>query len=313
MADVVLEHLRKKFGDLEAVKDLTLKVEDGRFVCFLGPSGCGKTTTLRMIVGLEKQDRGDIYVGGKLVNDLNPSERDIAMVFQFYAMYPGATVRENLAFPLEQQKLPNEEIRRRVKETAEVLRIDSLLDKVATKLTSGEKQRVAIGRAIIRRPQVYLMDEPLSNLDAGLRAVMRVELKRLQHELKQTMIYVTHDQLEGMNMIGCSLVRSDEDLSLDFAGFKIGLPPNVAKYLTENLSTSELTLGIRPQDIGISEVKTTYDSVEASVDVRELVGDRIIVDARVDGITLQVESDRRLSVEVGQKVWLSIDRERMHI
>ena len=354
MADVVLEHLRKKFGDLEAVKDLTLKVEDGRFVCFLGPSGCGKTTTLRMIVGLEKQDRGDIYIGGKLVNDLNPSERDIAMVFQFYAMYPGATVRENLAFPLEQQKLSNEEIRRRVKETAEVLRIDSLLDKVATKLTSGEKQRVAIGRAIIRRPQVYLMDEPLSNLDAGLRAVMRVELKRLQHELKQTMIYVTHDQLEGMtmadkiavmnegsvlqydtpetiyrrpknlfvagfvgtptmNMIDCSLVRSDEDLSLDFAGFKIGLPPNVAKYLAENLSTSELTLGIRPQDIGISEVKTTYDSVEASVDVRELVGDRIIVDARVDGITLQVESDRRLSVDVGQKVWLSIDRERMHI
>ena len=354
MADVVLEHLRKKFGDLEAVKDLTLKVEDGRFVCFLGPSGCGKTTTLRMIVGLEKQDRGDIYVGGKLVNDLNPSERDIAMVFQFYAMYPGATVRENLAFPLEQQKLPNEEIRRRVKETAEVLRIDSLLDKVATKLTSGEKQRVAIGRAIIRRPQVYLMDEPLSNLDAGLRAVMRVELKRLQHELKQTMIYVTHDQLEGMtmadkiavmnegsvlqydtpetiyrrpknlfvagfvgtptmNMIDCSLVRSDGDLSLDFAGFKIGLPPNVAKYLAENLSTSELTLGIRPQDIGISEVKTMYDSVEASVDVRELVGDRIIVDARVDGITLQVESDRRLSVEVGQKVWLSIDKERMHI
>ena len=354
MADVVLEHLRKKFGDLEAVKDLTLKVEDGRFVCFLGPSGCGKTTTLRMIVGLEKQDRGDIYVGGKLVNDLNPSERDIAMVFQFYAMYPGATVRENLAFPLEQQKLSNEEIRRRVKETAEVLRIDSLLDKVATKLTSGEKQRVAIGRAIIRRPQVYLMDEPLSNLDAGLRAVMRVELKRLQHELKQTMIYVTHDQLEGMtmadkiavmnegsvlqydtpetiyrrpknlivagfvgtptmNMIDCSLVRSDGDLSLDFAGFKIGLPPNVAKYLAENLSTSELTLGIRPQDIGISEVKTMYDSVEASVDVRELVGDRIIVDARVDGITLQVESDRRLSVEVGQKVWLSIDRERMHI
>src|SRR5207244_5995888 len=171
MADVVLEHLRKKFGDLEAVKDLTLKVEDGRFVCFLGPSGCGKTTTLRMIVGLEKQDRGDIYIGGKLVNDLNPSERDIAMVFQFYAMYPGATVRENLAFPLEQQKLPNEEIRRRVKETAEVLRINGLLDKVATRLTRGDKQRVAIGRAMISSNQIYLIGQPLSTLNAALSPV----------------------------------------------------------------------------------------------------------------------------------------------
>src|SRR2546425_5442895 len=200
LARVVLEHLKKSFGKLEAVKDLSLDVEYGKFVCFLGPSGCGKTTTLRMIAGLEEPDSGSIYVGDSSVNELDASERNIAMVFQFYAMYPGITVRENLAFPLEQRRISRGEIQSRVKETAEILRIDHLLDKVATKLTSGEKQRVAIGRAIIRRPQVYLMDEPLTNLDAGLRAVMRVELSRLQRELKQTMIYVTHDQLEGMSM-----------------------------------------------------------------------------------------------------------------
>src|SRR2546422_2748678 len=354
MADVVLEHLRKKFGDLEAVKDLTLKVEDGRFVCFLGPSGCGKTTTLRMIVGLEKQDRGDIYVGGKLVNDLNPSERDIAMVFQFYAMYPGATVRENLAFPLEQQKLPNEEIRRRVKETAEILRIDHLLDKVATKLTSGEKQRVAIGRAIIRRPQVYLMDEPLTNLDAGLRAVMRVELSRLQRELKQTMIYVTHDQLEGMSMankiavmnegqilqydtpetifnrpsnlfvagfvgsptmnfIECTLSKTNGRTTLDFGSFRMNMPQNIVEYLSQTNPPTELVLGVRPHDIQLSVDKAGPDSIEAKVDVTELVGDRIIIYVSVAGTAMQIEAERRFAVSVNQKVWLTFGKEKIHL
>lgn len=354
MTNVVLEHLNKRFGNVDAVKDLSLEVEDGKFVCFLGPSGCGKTTTLRMIVGLEKPDTGNISIGGKLVNDLDPAERNIAMVFQFYAMYPGATVRENLAFPLEQRKIPKEEIRRRVKETAEILRIDHLLDKVATKLTSGEKQRVAIGRAVVRRPQVYLMDEPLTNLDAGLRAVMRAELKRLQHELKQTMIYVTHDQLEGMtmadkiaimnqgsvlqydtpeniynrpgnlfvagfvgsptmNLVDCNLVRSDGKILLDFPSFKMEVPSNIAGYIGENVSTTELVLGIRPQDIEVSTAKRTSDSIEAIVDMKELTGYRIIIDAKTDGVIWQVETRRPLSVEIGQKIWLTIVKDRMHL
>ncbi len=354
MAKVVLEHIYKSFGKVEAVKDLNLEVEDGKFVCFLGPSGCGKTTTLRMIAGLEKSDSGNIYIGDSVVNDLDPAKRNVAMVFQFYALYPGMTVRQNLTFPLEQAKVPKEEIQRRVRETAEVLRIDNLLDKVATKLTSGEKQRVAIGRALIRRPQVYLLDEALTNLDAGLRAVMRVELSRLQRELKQTMIYVTHDQLEGMamadkiavmnqgallqydspesiydrprnlfvagfvgsptmNFVDCTLITSNGKTVLDFAGFKMGLPANVAEQLNQYVQKTELVLGIRPHDIQISTERDTIDSIQATVDLTEMVGDRVIIDAQVDGHTFQVEADRKLTLERGRKIWLRFDRERLHL
>ena len=354
MAKVILEHVYKSFGKVEAVKDLSLEVEDGKFVCFLGPSGCGKTTVLRMIAGLEKSDRGNIYIGDSVVNDLDPAKRNVAMVFQFYALYPGMTVRQNLAFPLEQAKVPKAEIQRRVNETAEVLRIDNVLDKVATKLTSGEKQRVAIGRALIRRPQVYLLDEALTNLDAGLRAVMRVELSRLQRELKQTMIYVTHDQLEGMtmadkiavmnqgellqydtpesiydrprnlfvagfvgsptmNFLDCTVSESNGKKVINFAGFKMSLPLNAAELLNQNVQTTELILGIRPHDIQISTDKGPIDSIQATVDLTEMVGDRVIIDTQVDGHTLQVEADRRLTLERGRKIWLTFDSERLHL
>jgi len=201
MAEVRIERLVKIFpGGLRAVDEVNLKITDGEFLVLLGPSGCGKTTTLRCVAGLERQTSGDIWIGDRIVNALSPGERDIAFVFQFYALYPHLNAYENIAFPLRATKVPRDEIDRRVKEVADILRIHPILRKRPRSLGSGEQQRVALGRAIIRRPQVFLMDEPLTNLDAALRSDMRVELKHLQQELAATVLYVTHDQTEAMSM-----------------------------------------------------------------------------------------------------------------
>jgi len=200
MANVKIENLVKKFDSLIAVNNMNLEVEDGQFVVFLGPSGCGKTTTLRCTAGLEIPDSGRILIDGEDVTKLPPSARDIAMVFQQYAIYPHMTVAENLAFPLKAVKMPKAVIEERVHEAAQKLHIERLLARKPGRLSGGEMQRVAIGRAIVRRPKVFLMDEPLSNLDAKLRTEMRAEIKRLQSDLGATTIYVTHDQLEAMSM-----------------------------------------------------------------------------------------------------------------
>ncbi|GAB4526360.1 MAG: sn-glycerol-3-phosphate ABC transporter ATP-binding protein UgpC [Anaerolineae bacterium] len=200
MASLKLENVTKRFGRVEAIKQLDLDIRDGEFFCVLGPPGAGKTTTLRLIVGLERPDEGTIYIDGKPVNDVHPGRRDIAMVFQNLALYPDKTVFDNIAYPLRERKIPKQEIERRVTEVARKLYIDHLLKRKPAKLSGGERQRVAIGRAIIRQPRAYLMDEPLANLDALLRLEMRVELKRLQGELGQTLVYVTHDQVEAMSM-----------------------------------------------------------------------------------------------------------------
>jgi sn-glycerol 3-phosphate transport system ATP-binding protein/multiple sugar transport system ATP-binding protein len=200
MAEVRIENLEKKFGDVTAVQDLSLAIADGEFLTLLGPSGCGKTTTLRCIAGLERQSAGDIRIGQRVVNDLPPGERDVAMVFQFYALYPHLNAYENIAFPLRTQKLPRAEVESRVREAANLLNIAHLLDRRPKKLSGGEQQRVALGRAIVRRPQVFLMDEPLASLDPRLRGGMRVEIKRLQRALRTTMVYVTHDQTEALSM-----------------------------------------------------------------------------------------------------------------
>ncbi|HEV2764261.1 MAG TPA: ABC transporter ATP-binding protein, partial [Pyrinomonadaceae bacterium] len=198
--DVKFDRVTKKFGQTVVVDDLTLAVEDGEFVVLLGPSGCGKTTTLRMLAGLEDATSGDILVGGKRVNDLPPQRRDVAMVFQSYALYPHMTVAENIAYPLRVRKVSAEETRRRVGRAAALLEIESLLGRRPRELSGGERQRVALARAIVREPRAYLMDEPLSNLDARLRVQTRGELKRLQHELGTTTLYVTHDQSEAMTL-----------------------------------------------------------------------------------------------------------------
>lgn len=200
MADVRVENIVKRFDEVIAVNNISLEVKDKEFVVFLGPSGCGKTTTLRSIAGLEHPDEGNIYIDNILVNDLPPADRDVAFVFQFYALYPHMTVYDNMAFPLKAVKMPKPEIEERISEVSKILRIEKLLPRTPAKLSGGEMQRVAIGRAMVRRPKAFLMDEPLTNLDAKLRTEMRAELKRLQRDIGATTIYVTHDQLEAMSM-----------------------------------------------------------------------------------------------------------------
>jgi multiple sugar transport system ATP-binding protein len=200
LTGVRVRNLSKKFGNTLAVKNVSLEIKDKEFLVLLGPSGCGKTTTLRCIAGLETPDEGEIYIGETLVNDLPPKDRDIAMVFQSYALYPQMSVFDNIAFPLRIRKIPKPEIEKRVQEAASILKINHLLGRKPKQLSGGEAQRTALGRAIVRDPEVFLMDEPLSNLDAKLRGHMRAELKRLQKDLGVTMIYVTHDQVEAMTM-----------------------------------------------------------------------------------------------------------------
>ena len=200
MAQVVLKDLNKKFDEVHAVKDVNLTIRDKEFMVFVGPSGCGKTTTLRMVAGLEEITSGEISIGDRVVNDLPPKDRDIAMVFQNYALYPHMNAAKNMGFPLKMRGLPQGEIETRVKEAARILGLEDSLHKKPRTLSGGQRQRVAMGRAIVRNPQAFLMDEPLSNLDAKLRVEMRAEISRLQRDLGVTTIYVTHDQVEAMTM-----------------------------------------------------------------------------------------------------------------
>ncbi len=209
MAQVVLRELNKKYDEVHAVKDVNLTIRDKEFMVLVGPSGCGKTTTLRMVAGLEDITSGEIVIGDRIVNDLPPKDRDIAMVFQNYALYPHMSVYDNMAFGLKMRKVPKPEIQKRVQDAAEILGIQELLQRKPRQLSGGQRQRVAVGRAIVRHPQVFLFDEPLSNLDAKLRVQMRVELKRLHQRLETTAIYVTHDQVEAMTLGSRVVVMKD--------------------------------------------------------------------------------------------------------
>ncbi|MFN2200097.1 MAG: ABC transporter ATP-binding protein [Caldilineaceae bacterium] len=209
MASVTFDHVYKRFGDVVAVNDLTIEVEDKEFLVFVGPSGCGKTTSLRLLAGLEEITEGNIMIGDRVVNDVPPKDRDIAMVFQSYALYPHMSVYDNMAFGLKLRKTPKADIDRRVKEAAGILDIEHLLDRKPKQLSGGQRQRVAVGRAIVREPAVFLFDEPLSNLDAKLRVQTRSQLTRLHQRLATTFIYVTHDQVEAMTMASRIAVMKD--------------------------------------------------------------------------------------------------------
>ena len=224
MAKVTLENVCKTFGDVEAVSCFQLEIEDKEFLVLLGPSGCGKSTTLRMIAGLEELTDGNIYIGDKLVNDMPPRDRRIAMVFQDYALYPHMTVYQNMAFGLKLRKHPKAEIDQRVKEAAEILGIQNLLDRKPRELSGGQRQRVAVGRAIVRKPAVFLFDEPLSNLDAKLRGQMRAELSKLHDQLETTIIYVTHDQVEAMTMGTKIVIMKDGIIQ------QVGPPMEIYEY-----------------------------------------------------------------------------------
>jgi multiple sugar transport system ATP-binding protein len=224
MARVVLESVGKSFGSVEAVKDFNLTIEDKEFCILVGPSGCGKSTALRMIAGLEEPTKGNIYIGDRAVNDLPPKDRDIAMVFQEYALYPHMTVYKNMAFGLKLRKFPKQEIDQRVRDASEILSIEQLLDRKPKQLSGGQRQRVAVGRAIVRKPAVFLFDEPLSNLDAKLRVQMRAELSKLHDRLQTTIIYVTHDQVEAMTMGSKIVVMKDGLIQ------QVGNPLDVYNY-----------------------------------------------------------------------------------
>ena len=209
MATVTFDHVWKKYGDVVAVQDLNLEIADGEFMVLVGPSGCGKTTSLRMIAGLEEITDGTLRIGDRVVNDVPPKDRDIAMVFQSYALYPHMSVRDNMAFGLKLRKVPKADIEKRVAEAAGILSLEKLLDRKPKELSGGQRQRVALGRAIVREPAVFLMDEPLSNLDAKLRVQTRAEIARIHQRLKTTVVYVTHDQVEAMTMGSRIAVMSD--------------------------------------------------------------------------------------------------------
>lgn len=226
MAKVVLENVTKRFGNVTAVDEISLEIRDKEFIVLVGPSGCGKSTTLRMVAGLEEITEGNIYIGENVVNDVPPKDRDIAMVFQNYALYPHMDVYNNMAFGLKLRKFPKAEIDRRVKEAARMLGIENLLDRKPKALSGGQRQRVAVGRAIVREPKVFLMDEPLSNLDAKLRVQMRAELSKLHNRLQTTCIYVTHDQTEAMTMGDRIVVMKDGVIQQVGAPLEIYNNPN---------------------------------------------------------------------------------------
>ncbi len=352
MAEVELVHLTKYFGNVRAVEDVNLRVEDGEFVTLLGPSGCGKTTTLRCIAGLEEPTSGEIYIGGELVNDLPPRERNVAMVFQTWALYPHMKVFDNIAFPLKLRKLPKDEIKRRVREVAELLKIENLLDRMPRELSGGQQQRVALGRALVRQPNVFLMDEPLANLDAKLRVYMRAELKALQRRLGITTIYVTHDQVEAMTMsdrialmnegrlqqIGTPDEIYNHPANLFVAGF-IGSPPmnfiegdfveedstayvdcgafrvDVTEFrdlIKKEASGNALVIGIRPEHIRLSR-EPVKTAISAEVYLVEPLGGETIVDLKVDETIFKVKEDADFRALPGEKVWMDFDRGKMHI
>ena len=288
MASLSLKHIYKKYpGGVTAVSDFNLEIKDKEFLILVGPSGCGKSTTLRMIAGLEEISEGELWIGDTLVNDVAPKDRDIAMVFQNYALYPHMTVFENMAFGLKLRKVPKEEIKRRVEEAARILDINHLLERRPKALSGGQKQRVALGRAIVRNPKVFLLDEPLSNLDAKLRASMRTELTKLHKKVETTFVYVTHDQVEAMTMATRIVVMKDGliqqvdtpqnlydfPVNLFVAGF-IGTPQ--MNFISCNLIEEGGDLFVT---FGSSKIKVPAEKANNPA-LKEYVGQEVIVGIR---------------------------------
>src|SRR5512136_2591539 len=352
MAKVLMEKLNKHYGEVKAVRDFDLEIADKEFVVLVGPSGCGKTTTLRMVAGLEDITAGNIYIDDKVVNNLPPKDRDIAMVFQNYALYPHMTVYQNMAFGLTLRKFPKEEINQRVKDAAEVLNIGELLQRKPKALSGGQRQRVAVGRAIVRKPKVFLFDEPLSNLDAKLRVQMRAELSALHHRLQATMIYVTHDQVEAMTMgdrivvlkdgliqqIGTPLGLYNTPVNRFVAGF-IGSPPmNFMKVslrdqggklmadegsfqleLTPQMAEAlrsyvgkEVILGVRPEDLLYAETAQPHNNIVTKVEVVEPLGAEIHLWVSTKANQIVARVAPRYTFHVGDAAHLHPDLAKVH-
>jgi multiple sugar transport system ATP-binding protein len=353
LVQVKLEDLSKNFGNVKAVDDVNITISDKEFLTLLGPSGCGKTTTLRCIAGLEKPDSGRIYIGDQLVNDLEPKDRNVAMVFQDYALYPHLDVFGNIGFPLKLRKFSKPEIKKRVLETAKLLEIDTLLKRKPKELSGGQRQRVALGRAIIRNPSVFLMDEPLSNLDAKLRIYMRKELKRLQKTIETTLIYVTHDQVEAMTMSDrIAIMHNGRIQQVDpaikvynnpkntFVASFIGSPPmnliNCSldrKKNKEYLDVCDFIINLQKDIIEIlkdtasgSELvlgirceditissKKESSSIKAEIYVLEPTGSEIIVTMKIGQNLVSAIANPSFISEIGQTVYVKLNAEKIHI
>ena len=341
MAEVLLRNVTKRWGGFVAVRDQSLEVRDGEFMVLLGPSGCGKTTTMRMVAGLEEPSSGDILIGGARVNDLPPRERDVAMVFQSYGLYPHMTVADNIGYPLKLRGIRGAERERQVQAAAAKVELTGLLQRRPRELSGGQRQRVALARAIISRPTVFLMDEPLSNLDAKLRVSTRAEIKHLQHELGVTTIYVTHDQIEAMTLAHRVAVMSqgeirqldtpeaiyDSPADLFVAGF-IGSPPMnlIAGDHADGVFSAPgglraetrvprhagaAVLGVRPEDVSVAPAGA--GDLDACVYAVELTGDAVLVTVTIGGARLIARADRAWRAETGATVGLRLDDRRLHL
>jgi len=352
VAEVRLNHIAKKFGPVSVIEDLTLDIKDQEFMVLVGPSGCGKSTALRMIAGLEEISGGTISIGPKVVNDLPPKDRDIAMVFQSYALYPHMTVRENLESGLRIRKVAKPEMDKLVNEAAETLGIGALLDRKPKQLSGGQRQRVALGRAIVRQPAVFLFDEPLSNLDAKLRVQMRAEISKLQQRLKTTAVYVTHDQVEAMTMghriaimkdgklqqVGTPLDVYQRPVNLFVANF-IGTPPMnfvnatlrdggtklvgasfelpVATSMRKETSTNDgraVVVGVRPENIVVvGDGRGETAPITVEVEIVEPLGHEVIVHGRIGEDLLVFSLDSHHMPEVGSKINLLVELSSLHL
>jgi multiple sugar transport system ATP-binding protein len=353
MATVTFEHVTKKYGEVLAVNDLNLEINDGEFMVLVGPSGCGKTTSLRMIAGLEEITGGTLRIGDRIVNDVAPKDRDIAMVFQSYALYPHMTVRDNLAFGLKLRKVPKPEIERRVKEAADTIQLSNLLDRKPKELSGGQRQRVALGRAIVREPAVFLMDEPLSNLDAKLRVQTRAEIARLHQRLGTTMVYVTHDQVEAMTMGTRIAVMSDGLLqqvgtpqelydnpdnkfvagfigspSMNFAtvtasgtgeaavltGSGMTIPlPPRLRAAADSVHGKTLIAGFRPEHLEIGDASANVASFQAKADVVEYLGNDELLHLSLSGMDLVAIVSSAHVVKPGDVLSLRLPLDKLHL
>ncbi len=353
MTDLALEHIYKIYDNkVTAVSDFNLHIQDKEFIVFVGPSGCGKSTTLRMIAGLEEISKGDFLMDGKRVNDVAPKDRDIAMVFQNYALYPHMTVFDNMAFGLKLRKVPKQEIEKRVTEAAKILGLEPYLKRKPKALSGGQRQRVALGRAIVRDAKVFLMDEPLSNLDAKLRVQMRAEIIRLHQRLQTTTIYVTHDQTEAMTMASRIVVMKDGVIqqvgtprevydapaNLFVASFigspamnffkgtlnegaltisddlKLEIPEGKMKQIKHYIG-KKVVLGIRPEDIHDEPIfidASPGSSIEATIEVSELTGAETMLYTKINDQEFVSRIDSRTVVHPGDKITLGFDMNKAH-
>ncbi|HXS00286.1 MAG TPA: ABC transporter ATP-binding protein [Pyrinomonadaceae bacterium] len=315
---IEFKNVNKEYGSTSVVDDLSLKIDDGEFIVLLGPSGCGKTTTLRMLAGLEPVTSGDILIDGKRINDVPTQHRDLAMVFQSYALYPHMTIAENIGYPLRVRKLDKAKRAERVKRVAAMLEIEPLLDRKPRQLSGGERQRVALARAIVREPRAYLMDEPLSNLDARLRVQMRGELKHLQHELGTTTIYVTHDQAEAMTLASRVAVMMKGRLQQFDTPMNIyNYPANrfVAEFVGSPsmnfIEESPLTKGIRPEHIQV--LSEPHDgAIAATVYVTEQMGNETFVFLTVGSNRLIARAPADFRADEESQVWIKIAEDKIH-